>query len=82
MENDFSEKLIAAPSHRFGKITVDMGFITAEQLKEALAEQLEDNLAEKLHRPIGQILLDNGWITKEQIDIVLKKWVELLKEDY
>jgi hypothetical protein len=50
-----------------------MGFITAEQLKEAITEQVEDNLADKPHRLIGKILLERGWITKEQIDIVLKR---------
>ncbi len=78
MENDFIEKLTATT--RFGKIAVDMGFVTAEQLKEAITEQVEEDLADKPHRPIGQILLKNGWITKEQIDIVLKELLGLLKE--
>ena len=76
MENDFTENLAAIFS-RFGKIAVNMGFITAEQLIEALAEQVDDNLADKPHRRIGKILLENGWITKEQIGIVLE---ELYKE--
>ncbi len=83
MEEHLLEKLREeyqiATFYRFGKITVDMGFITVKQLKEAIAEQVEDDLADKPHRPIGKILLENGWITKEQIDIVLKK-LELLKE--
>ncbi len=79
MENDFIEKLTARFT-RFGKIAVDMGFITAEQLKEAITEQVEDDLADKPHRPIGKILLESGLITKEQINIVLKEWLELLKE--
>ena len=79
MEGYFFEKLTAT-FYRFGKITVDMGFITAKQLKEAIAEQVEDDLADKPHRPIGKILLENGWITKEQIDIVLKELLGLLKE--
>ncbi len=81
MEGYFIEKLTAT-FYRFGKITVDMGFISAEQLKEAMSEQVEDDLADKLHRPIGKILLDNGWITKEQLDMVLKELIESLKEDY
>ncbi len=79
MENDFIEKLTATFT-QFGKIAVDMGFITAEQLKEAITEQVEDDLADKPHRPIGKILLESGLITKEQIHIVLKEWLELLKE--
>jgi hypothetical protein len=78
MEIDFIEKLTATT--RFGKITFDMGFITAEQLKEAMTEQVEDDLAGKPHRPIGKILLENGWMTEEQNDIVVKELLELLKE--
>ncbi len=57
-----------------------MEFITAEQLKEAITEQVEDDLADKPHRPIGNILLESGLITIEQIDIVLTELVKLLKE--
>ncbi len=67
MENDFIKKLTATT--RFGKIAVDMEFITAEQLKEAITEQVEDDLADKPHRLIGIILFEHGWITKEQIGL-------------
>jgi hypothetical protein len=56
---------------QFGKIAVDMGFVTAEQLTEAIAEQAEDSLSNKPHRLIGSILSEHGWITNEQVDIVL-----------
>ncbi len=79
MENDFIEELEATFA-RFGKITVDMGFVTAEQLKEAFTEQVEDDLADKPHRLIGEILLESGLITIEQIDIALTELVKLLKE--
>ncbi len=72
MENDFIEKITTTFS-RFGKVAADMGFITAEQLKKAITEQVEDNLADKPHRTLGEILLENGWITDEQIDIVLSE---------
>ncbi len=48
-----------------------MGFVTAEQLNEALAEQVHEDLSNKPHRSVGKILLENGWITDEQIDIAL-----------
>ena len=79
MENDFIKKLTLTTS-RFGKIALDMGFVTTKQLIETLTEQIEDDIAGKPHRPMGQILLKNGLITQEQIDIVLKKLEELLKE--
>ncbi len=72
MENGFREKLKATFA-RFGRIAVDMRFITAKQLKEAINEQVEDNIFNRPHRLIGSILFEHGWITKEQIDIVLKR---------
>ena len=35
---------------RFGKIAVDLGFVTAGQLKEDISEQIDDDLAHKPHR--------------------------------
>ena len=58
---------------RFGKIAVDMGFVTVKQLDEVLDEQVDDDLSNKPHRLIGSILFVNGWMTKEQIDIVLNE---------
>ncbi len=64
-------------SSQFCKIAVDMGFVTAEQLTEALAEQAEDSPSNKSHGFIGKILLENRLMTNKEIYIVLK---ELLKE--
>ena len=71
MGNDFIEKLLNRHSPQFGKIAIDMGFITAEQLTEAIAEQAEDSLYNRPHRFIGYILSEKGWITNEQVEIVL-----------
>ena len=65
--------------HRFGYLAVEMGFATAEQVKDALAEQIEDNLANKPHRLVGAILLENGWITPQQIDTVLNELFKIEK---
>ncbi len=73
VKNDVYKELSKQYCPRFGKIAVDMEFITAKQLKEALVEQVEDDISNKSHRLIGQILLEKGWITDEQIDIVLNK---------
>jgi hypothetical protein len=71
VENDSIENLSIRYSPRFGKIAVDMRFVTAEQLTEALAEQAEDSLNNRPHRFIGYILSEKGWITNEQVDIVI-----------
>ncbi|MBF0505799.1 MAG: hypothetical protein HQL09_03090 [Nitrospirae bacterium] len=64
-------------SPRFGKIAVDRGFITPEQLKLALSEQVDDNLSGNPHRVIGSIFFEKGWMTYEEIEKVLK---ELFRE--
>ncbi len=71
MEVNIYKNLSNQHSHRFGEIAVDMGFVTEEQLKEAMVEQVEDNLSNHQHRFIGYILFENGWITNEQFDSVL-----------
>ena len=57
---------------RFGMIAVFKKFITVDQLKKALAEQIDDNVSSKQHRLIGEILLDKGLMSSEQINEVLK----------
>lgn len=56
---------------RFGQVAVERGYITPEQLKEALAEQVDDDLAEKRHRLLGEILFEKNWITANQVLAVL-----------
>lgn len=60
---------------RFGEIAIDMGFLTTEQLQEALSEQFSNDPTARL-RPrklIGEILFEQGWMTLNQIDLVLKE---------
>jgi hypothetical protein len=76
MGNDIEKELSEKYCPRFAKIASDKGFITSEQAKEALAEQMDDDLSNKPHRLIGRILLEKGWVTTHQIEIVLN---ELLK---
>ena len=71
MENNTDKELPLNYYPRFAATAVLRGFVTAEQVKEALTEQLEDNILNRPHRQIGQILLTHNWITAEQINIVL-----------
>jgi len=59
-------------SPRFGKIAVDMGFITPDQLKLALSAQVDDNLSGNTHKVIGSIFFEKGWMTYQEIEKVLK----------
>ena len=56
---------------RFGSVAVEKGFITIENLYEAMKIQIQDDLSGSVHRPIGQILWELGVISTEQIKEVL-----------
>jgi hypothetical protein len=57
---------------RFGALAIDKGFITLENLIEAMKIQILENLQGLDHRLIGQILWEEGYIKTEQINEVLK----------
>ena len=79
MENDIFPWSSKKYCRRFGQIAADMGFVTAEQVKEALTEQLNDNISNKRHRLIGEIMFMKGWMNKKQIDAVLKELTKYSK---
>ena len=56
---------------RFGVIAVEKGFVTAEQVVDALKTQVEEDLSLGTHRLIGRILLEKQVITLSQLDEVL-----------
>ncbi len=56
---------------RFGAIAIERGFITLEQLLEAMKVQITEDVVQKKHRPVGQILFELGYMTDSQIDEVL-----------
>jgi len=57
---------------RFGAVAIDKGFITLENLIEAMKIQILENLDGSDHRLIGQILWEEGFIDSDQINEVLK----------
>jgi UDP:flavonoid glycosyltransferase YjiC (YdhE family) len=61
---------------RFGEIAIMKGFITAQQLEEALDEQIADDSSNNHHKLIGEILLEQGWMTSKQIAIVLEELIK------
>ena len=77
MANDIDKEITQKYCNRFGMIAVGKGFVTADQLKEALTEQVDDNLSNRPHRLTGRIFFDKGWMTDEQIDIVLNELFKL-----
>ncbi len=71
VKDDVYKNLSKEHSPQFGKIAIDMRFITSEQLTEALAEQAEDSISNKPYRCIGSILFEHGWITRDQINFIV-----------
>ena len=57
---------------RFGVVAVEKGYITPDQLFEALKAQVREDLEGETHRLLGEILLEQDVMTQEQKDEVLK----------
>jgi hypothetical protein len=57
---------------RFGVVAVEKGFVTPDQLFEALKVQVQEDLESETHRLVGEILVEQGAITPEQRDEVLE----------
>ena len=69
---------------RFGVSAFEKGFVTADQVIEALRIQVMEDIEKGKHRLIGLILLEQGLITLSQIEDVLAsmgKNLPLLKEE-
>ena len=66
---------------RFGQISVKKGYVTSEQVKQALLEQIDDDLANRPHRLLGEIMLSNGWMTSKQVKKVLNEVLKRAKKE-
>jgi hypothetical protein len=51
---------------RYGQIAIEKGFITKDQLIEALTIQVTEEISGEGHRLTGVILIDLGYITLSQ----------------
>jgi len=71
MTNEIVKELSKKYNPRFGQVSVENGYATSEQIKQAVMEQTDDDLANRPHRLIGRILLDKGWMTAQQIENVV-----------
>jgi hypothetical protein len=56
---------------RFGILALEKGFVTADQVVDALKTQVEEDISSGTHRLIGRILLEKQVITLSQLDEVL-----------
>ncbi len=60
----------------FGRLGVHLGWITLEQLNEATSEQgrLQNT------RQLGQVLIDKGYLTPDQVQLLLQRQRQLLDQ--
>ncbi|MBN1104632.1 MAG: hypothetical protein JXL84_14540 [Deltaproteobacteria bacterium] len=61
---------------RFGMVAVQKGFITMDQLIEAIGVQAREDIEGEGHRLIGEILLEKGYISAPQIYEVIEERFE------
>ena len=71
-KDDVNKEISAKYCPRFAQLAVEKGYVTPDNAKVALSRQLDDDLAGKPHKLIGSIFLENGWLTPQQIETVLK----------
>lgn len=57
---------------QFGVMAVEKGFITAGQLGKAVNVQMKEDLSGMMHRLLGEILVDMGFMSENQVNEVLK----------
>lgn len=55
----------------FGAIAIQKKFITLDQFIEAMTLQVREDLNSLEHRPIGQILIDMGYLNESQVKEIL-----------
>ncbi|MEJ5283938.1 MAG: hypothetical protein ACP5Q5_02125 [Brevinematia bacterium] len=67
---------------KFGEILVNLGYVTEEKIKYALEEQEYNLKSVGFSEPIGLILLRNGLIDESQLNNAVKKYFEMLSEDF
>ena len=71
-KDDVNKEISAKYCPRFAQLAVEKGYVSPDNAKVALSRQLDDDLAGKPHKLIGSIFLENGWLTPQQIETVLK----------
>jgi hypothetical protein len=66
----------------FGDIAVRKGYVTPMRLFQCLQQQRDEDASGFPHRLIGEIMLDNGYLTPAELEGVISTVVELGYADY
>lgn len=75
MNKNINTQIDVKLANKFGQIAIEMGFVTAEQVKQVLSEQVSIDSFSRLRPPrlIGEIFSEKGWMTQKQIQMVMDK---------
>lgn len=66
---------------RFGRIAVEMGFISEEQLRDGLACQADEDRLGRPHRLLGAICFANGWMSSQQVEVVTTELLRRMRKE-
>lgn len=58
---------------RFGEVAVELGYLSPEQLRQALELQRREQSSREPHRHIGRICIDEGYLTLANVLTVLER---------
>lgn len=71
-EQRAADRMVEEVQTRFGQSAVNKGYITTNELLEALHVQVQENLNANNHRFIGEILVQQGKINVDQVNEILR----------
>jgi transcriptional regulator with XRE-family HTH domain len=67
-----ADKMVGEVQTRFGQSAVNKGYIKADDLLEALQIQVQEDINAKNHRFLGEILVQQGKMTVDQVNEILR----------
>ena len=73
--------MMAEPTEvRFGWVAIQKGYVTPQQVVDALVIQAKENFTTGKHTLIGEILLELGLLKRSQIDEILQSLKQIRQE--
>jgi hypothetical protein len=66
------EESIEYTDKRFGVVALEKGLIDMNQLLEVLKVQIEEEMEQGIHRVVGSILVEMGYMNLSQVEEVLE----------
>lgn len=81
MTDDIRKQLSQKYCPRFGQLAVQFGFITEEQLIDALARQVREELNGNGHRLLGEILFEIEVMSAKAIDEVMTELFRRMRQE-